>query len=84
MGLIGGSKGFDVFSAILGIPFLLVGNYIVWGRFFHDAWLKFSVGDVQVFADINDVDSVHRLLIELRYAGNDDRDKGKPILSFPG
>jgi hypothetical protein len=149
LGLTGGSKGFDVFFAIWGIQFLLVGNYMVWGRFFHDAWLKrrtyyavtsrrafilqegwerksvsafpheisiieregtqtgtlwlgpkyplrgprgskrrsmsrFSVDDVPVFADIDDVDAVHRLLIELHYTGDGAKDRGKPILSFPG
>lgn len=149
LGLIGGSKGFDDFFAIWGIPFLLVGNYIVWGRFFHDAWLKrrtyyavtnrrafilqegwerksvsafpneisiieregsqrgtlwlgpkyplrgprgsktrsmsrFAVGDVPVFADIDDVDAVHRLLVELHCAANCVKDRGKPILSSPG
>jgi hypothetical protein len=114
-----------------GIPFLVIGNYMVWGRFLADAWLKrrtyyavtnrrvlvlqdgwkrkssttflgsipkieregtvtgtlwfgpkypvvaakgrktrdmrrFSVGDVPVFADIDDVDSVYRLIIDLR------------------
>jgi len=114
-----------------GIPFLVMGNYLVWGRFLWDAWLKrrtyyavtdrrvlvlqegwkrktsmmfleeipqiakegtstgtlwfgvkypvvaprrqktrdvsrFSLGDVPVFADIADVDSVYRLILGLR------------------
>src|SRR5690242_8665153 len=28
------------FMAIWGIPFLVFGQYFVWGRFFADAWLK--------------------------------------------
>lgn len=28
------------FMVAWGIPFLVIGQYIVWGRFFHDAWLK--------------------------------------------
>ena len=123
--------GTNFFMALWGIPFLVMGNYIVWGRFLHDAWLKrrtyygvtnrrllvlqegwkrktsttfleeipqiereggsmgtlwfgakypvlvprgqksrdmsrFSLGDVPVFADIEDVDSVHRLIMNLR------------------
>jgi hypothetical protein len=149
LGLIGAPKSFDSFSAIWGIPFLLFGNYIVWGRFIHDAWLKrrtyyaitnrralvlqegwvrrlastfphelstihregiqtgtlwlgpkypvigprgskkrsmsrFDVEEVLVFADIDDVDRVHRWLMELRDAGKKVPDRGKPILSFPG
>ncbi len=30
----------DLFNTLWGIPFLIVGNYMVWGRFLHDAWLK--------------------------------------------
>ncbi|HUL34879.1 MAG TPA: hypothetical protein VL128_13425 [Candidatus Eisenbacteria bacterium] len=30
----------DIFMALWGIPFLVFGQYIVWGRFLHDAWLK--------------------------------------------
>lgn len=45
---------------------------------------RFSVGDVPVFADIDDVDAVHRLLVELHDAGIRVKDRGKPILSFPG
>ena len=121
----------DVFMALWGIPFLDIGNWMVWGRFLADAWLKrrtyyavtnlrvlvlqdgwkkktsttflesipmieregavtgtlwfgpkypvvaakgrktrdmsrFSIGDVPVFADIEDVDSVYRLIIDLR------------------
>jgi hypothetical protein len=123
--------GIDMFMALWGIPFLLVGNYMLWGRFLLDAWLKrrtyygvtarrvivvqevwdhkiswvflesipsieregqtrgtlwfgpkcpllggrgqkkrnmsrFTVGDVPVFADIEDVESVERLVMELR------------------
>jgi hypothetical protein len=125
------ANGNDVFVQLWGIPFLLAGNYMVWGRFLFDAcakrrtyyavtnrrvlvlqeaWKKktsmtfleaipqieregsaigtlwfgvkypvfapkrretrsmsrFSIGDVPVFADIEDVDAVHRLIIELR------------------
>lgn len=123
--------GNDIFMRLWGIPFLVAGNYMVWGRFLFDAWAKrrtyyavtnrrvlvlqdawkrktsmifleaipqieregsatgtlwfgikypvvaprgrktrdlsrFSIGDVPVFADIEDVDTVHRLIIELR------------------
>jgi hypothetical protein len=131
LGVWGQNARTDVFMALWGIPFLVVGNYMVWGRFLVDAWLKrrtyyavtsqrvlvlqegwrrktsttfleaiptieregtgtgtlwfgpkypivatrgrkrrdmsrFSIGDVPVFADIEDVDSVHRLIIDLR------------------
>ena len=139
----------DLFIVLWGIPFLVVGNFIVWGRFFYDAWLKrrtyyaitnrrafilqegwerksvsafpneisiiegegnqrgtlwlgtkypilgprgakkrsmsrFSMAGVPVFADIDDVDAVHRLLLELRSTGKRADDVGRPILSFPG
>jgi hypothetical protein len=32
--------GTDLFMALWGIPFLFVGNYMVWGRFLVDTWLK--------------------------------------------
>jgi hypothetical protein len=121
----------NLFMELWGIPFLVMGNYLVWGRFLWDAWLKrrtyyavtdrrvlvlqegwkrntsmmfleeipqiakegtstgtlwfgvkypavaprrqktrdvsrFSLGDVPVFADIADVDSVYRLILGLR------------------
>jgi hypothetical protein len=30
----------DTFMVLWGIPFLLMGQYMVWGRFLADAWLK--------------------------------------------
>jgi hypothetical protein len=125
------SGGNSTFMVLWGIPFLVIGNYMVWGRFLADAWLKrrtyyavtnrrvlvlqegwkrkssttfleaipeieregtvtgtlwfgpkypvvaakgrktramsrFSVGDVPVFADIDDVDAVYRLIMDLR------------------
>jgi hypothetical protein len=30
----------STFMVLWGIPFLLVGQYLIWGRFLHDAWLK--------------------------------------------
>jgi hypothetical protein len=32
----------NTFMVLWGIPFLLIGQYMVWGRFFVDAWLKRS------------------------------------------
>ena len=32
--------GSEMFSSLWGIPFLLFGNYMLWGRFIRDAWLK--------------------------------------------
>jgi hypothetical protein len=123
--------GSNLFMVLWGIPFLIIGNYMVWGRFLVDAWLKrrtyyavtnrrvlilqegwkrntnwmyleaiptieregaktgtlwfgkkypviagrgqnkrsmsrFDVGDIPVFADIDDVDGVQRLVQELR------------------
>ena len=138
--------GSNTFMVLWGIPFLLFGNYMVWGRFLADAWLKrrtyyavtnrrvlvlqegwkrktsttfleaipkieregsatgtlwfgpkypvvaakgkktrnmsrFSIGDVPVFADIEDVDSVHRLIMNLR--GKVDRESiPSPSLSY--
>jgi hypothetical protein len=119
------------FMILWGIPFLLFGNYMVWGRFLADAWLKrrtyyavtnrrvlvfqeawsakycmmyldhiptiewegsttgtlwfgpklpilgargqkkrdmsrFLIGDTPVFADIDEVESVHKLILDLR------------------
>ena len=123
----------SLFMAIWGIPFIVIGQYMIWGRFLYDAWLKrrtyyavtnrrvmavqegwkrkassmyleaipsidregtttgtlwfgtkypmftgrgsgkktrnmsrFYLGDVPVFADIDDVDSIYRLVWELR------------------
>jgi hypothetical protein len=121
----------STFMMIWGVPFVVVGQYLIWGRFLYDAWLKrrtyyaitsrrililqngwkrktsstylegiptiereggttgtlwfgtkypvmagrgqktrslsrFTVGDVPVFADIDDVDAVYRLIDELR------------------
>jgi hypothetical protein len=132
----------NTFMVLWGIPFLVIGNYMLWGRFFIDAWLKrrtfyavtnrrvlvvqegwkkktsmtflesiptiereggeigtlwfgpkypifagrgkktrditrFLVGDVPVFADIDNVESVHRLVLELR------EKTGKTLTSAP-
>jgi hypothetical protein len=121
----------SIFMALWGIPFVVGGQYFIWGRFLYDAWLKrrtyyavtnrrvltvqegwrrkssatflesiptieregteigtlwfapklpafaargqktssvshFKVGDVPTFVDIDDVDSVYRLIMELR------------------
>jgi len=135
------SKGApSVFMALWGIPFVVIGQYFIWGRFFYDAWLKrrtyyaitnrrvlilqegwkrktsstyldaiptieregsatgtlwfgakypmiagrgqrsrsmsrVRIGDVPVFADIDDVDSVYRLALDQRQAST------KPIAS---
>ncbi len=123
--------GANLFMTLWGIPFLIIGNYMVWGRFVVDAWLKrrtyyavtnrrilvlqegwsrktnwiyleaiptieregttrgtlwfgkkypviagrgqktrnmsrFTVADTPVFADIDDVDGIQRLVQELR------------------
>ena len=28
------------FGMLWGIPFVVAGQYLIWGRFFYDAWLK--------------------------------------------
>jgi hypothetical protein len=127
-----GSKGTpSIFMALWGIPFVVFGQYMIWGRFLHDAWRKrriyyavtnrrvlilqegwkrktsstyleviptieregevrgtmwfgpkypviagrgqqtrgmsrFSIGDVPVFADIDDVEAVYRLVLDQR------------------
>jgi hypothetical protein len=139
--------GPNTFMILWGIPFLVIGNYLVWGRFLSDAWLKrrtyyavtnrrvlvlqegrtrktstifleeipqiekegnttgtlwfgtkhpvvvprgrksrnmsrFSLGDVPLFADIDDVDSIHRLIMDLR-AKIIKRPASEAILSYP-
>ena len=126
------SKGSPpIFMALWGIPFVVIGQYMIWGRFVYDGWLKrrtyygitnrrlivvqestkrrscsmyleaiptverdgsftgtlwfgakypvvagtgqrtrnirsrFAVGDKPIFADIDDADSVYRLILEL-------------------
>lgn len=121
----------SLFMALWGIPFIVIGQYFLWGRFLYDSWLKqrtfygvtdrrllivqdgwsrktnfsyidvlptiqmegaepgtvwfgpklpvwggrgqtrrsmsrFSVGDVPVFADLDDAESVYRLVLNLR------------------
>jgi len=142
------SGGPNTFMVLWGIPFLVIGNYMVWGRFLVDAWLKkrtfyavtnrrilvvqdgwkkktsmtflesvptieregtetgtlwfgpkypvlagrgqktrdlsrFSVGDVPVFADIENVESVYRLIVELRGNAGKNSTFTPAALSFP-
>jgi hypothetical protein len=137
MGVLGywgnGAKGGapSIFMSLWGIPFVITGQYMIWGRFLHDGWLKrrtyyavtsrrilvvqegwkrktswiyissiptveregliagtlwfgpkypapggrgqktrglsrFGIGDVPVFADVDDLDTVYRMVLDLR------------------
>lgn len=132
LGFIGMAKGGpSIFMALWGVPFIVMGQYFLWGRFVYDGWLKrrtyyavtskrilivqegwsrktsanyidvlptidkegsgtgtlwfgpklpilggrnqakrdisrFRIGTTPMFADIDDIDSVHRLVLDLR------------------
>jgi hypothetical protein len=61
----------DVFFILWGIPFVVMGNYMVWGRFLHDAWLarrtSYAVTNRRAFIVQNDIfnePNVHMIFIE--------------------
>lgn len=147
LGYFGDTQNSDAFMVLWGIPFVLVGQYMIWGRFLHDAWLKrrtyyavtnhrvvaiqdgwsintsttllqgitgieregdavgtlwfgpkypvmggkgekkrsssrFELGQPTIFADIEGVDAVHRLVMELR-AKEERNPLPPPVLTYP-
>jgi hypothetical protein len=65
------STGPDFFFIVWGIPFVVMGNYMVWGRFLHDAWLQrrtfYAVTNRRALIVRNDIfnePNVHMIFIE--------------------